>query len=129
MSAAMGVARPAWAKVPADGGPLAWHVLPVLAGWRVRWAPDGETLLVGGAPRGANDDAPSRAWLRIDTRRGTPLGTPVTLPGDPPGLAWRSAALPAAAPDTLAATADGRVVLAIVPPRRVVLSVRGYRPM
>ena len=129
MSLAMAVAQPAWADVSGGDAAVVWHVLPVLAGWRVRWAPDGVTLLVGAAPRQVDDDAPGRAWLRVDASRGVPLGAPVTLPGEPQGVAWRRVSLPRTSADTLATTVDGRVVLAIVPPRRVVLSVRGYRPM
>lgn len=48
---------------PADGGPR--RALGVLAGWRVRWTPDGSSVVAGLGPRFAQDDAASTVWVSV----------------------------------------------------------------
>jgi hypothetical protein len=40
-----------------------------LHGWRVRWAPSGDTLAVGAAPRMVQDDAAPARWVFVRPRR------------------------------------------------------------
>jgi hypothetical protein len=90
MAVAVAVARPAvWE--PATGRPPA--ALPLLGGWRVRWAPDGDGLLVGAGPARAGDDEPARAWLRADPRSGRALGTAPGPPYAAPAAGWHEAPL------------------------------------
>jgi hypothetical protein len=51
-------------RLPAVPGPT--HSLH---GWRVRWAPTGDTLAAGAAPRMVQDDAPPARWVLVRPRR------------------------------------------------------------
>ena len=97
MSIAYAVAQPAVWPVDAALGGAAPRPLPLLGGWRVRWAPgagDAAALLVGDAPATTQDDAPARRWLRVDPASGRPAGTPAALPAAPAtAVAWHDAPL------------------------------------
>ncbi len=132
MTVASTVAQPAVLDLDAvaRGEAPVWRALPVLGGWRVRWAPDDSTLLVGSGPRRVGDDEPAAAWLRVSPS-GRPLGAPIAAPAVPllrPG--WRDAPLldqsRLTSSAVLDSTRDGRIVLATTP-GRVVLYVRSDR--
>jgi hypothetical protein len=91
MAVAQGVARPMiWTLAPRpDPAPRA---LPLLGGWRVRWAPGDTALLLGAGPARTGDDEPPRAWLRVDARTGRALGATSPAAGGP-HVAWREAPL------------------------------------
>jgi len=46
----------------------------LLAGWRVRWSPDGARLYAGRGPTRSDDDALPTGWIAVDPRTGAALG-------------------------------------------------------
>ncbi|HEU4830031.1 MAG TPA: hypothetical protein VFT04_12635 [Gemmatimonadales bacterium] len=48
--------------------------LPLLAGWRVRWSGDGQTLLAGRGPRRSDDDDPPSRWVSAEPATGAIVG-------------------------------------------------------
>ncbi|HKG95792.1 MAG TPA: hypothetical protein VKA84_28030, partial [Gemmatimonadaceae bacterium] len=77
-------------------------LLPIAAGWRVRWSPDGSSVLLGAGPAHGRDDAPPRAWLAVDAQKFTPRGGP--LPGS------AAVAGEGAAPGVTAAWVEGPTI-------------------
>jgi hypothetical protein len=71
MVAAAGFAR----LGTADAATGATRVLPVLAGWRVRWSDDGGRILAGRGPALADDDAPATGWIAVHPETGAVQGT------------------------------------------------------
>ena len=56
-----------------------------LAGWRVRWNPDGSRLYAGRGPTRSDDDAPPTGWIAVDPRSGASLGAADSAAAEP---AW-----------------------------------------
>ncbi|HEX6644296.1 MAG TPA: hypothetical protein VF037_06445 [Gemmatimonadales bacterium] len=50
------------------------RMLPLLAGWRVRWSSDGRTLIVGRGPLRSDDDDPPARWIVADPATGAVAG-------------------------------------------------------
>jgi hypothetical protein len=48
--------------------------LPLLAGWRVLWSGDGQTLLAGRGPRRSDDDDPPSRWVAAEPATGAVVG-------------------------------------------------------
>src|SRR5690606_8607242 len=57
---------------PATGTP---RMLPLLAGWRVRWSSDGTRLFAGRGPRRSDDDDPPTRWVSADPTTGAVTGS------------------------------------------------------
>lgn len=61
------------------------RILPVLAGWRVRWSGDGTRIFAGRGPALADDDAPATAWVTVDAATGSVIGAADSASAEP---AW-----------------------------------------
>ena len=57
-----------------DAATGAERILPVLAGWRVRWSADGAHLYAGRGPARSDDDDPPVSWLDVDPASGAVFG-------------------------------------------------------
>lgn len=68
-----------------DGATGQEQEFTLLAGWRVRWSPDGTRLYAGRGPTRSDDDAPPTGWLAVDPRTGTALGAADSAAAEP---AW-----------------------------------------